>query len=34
MADPCPSLFPSDSTANATCTSFADQTVYQVREFY
>jgi len=29
MADPCPSLFPSDSTANATCTSFADQTVYQ-----
>jgi hypothetical protein len=29
MADPCPSLFPSDSVANATCTSFADQTVYQ-----
>jgi len=29
MADPCPSLFPTDSAANATCTTFADSTVYQ-----
>jgi len=29
MADPCPSLFPTDSAANATCTTFADSTVFQ-----
>jgi len=29
MSDPCPTLFPDDSTGNTTCTNFADQTVYQ-----